>query len=567
MFDTLPKSAQQALDWPWEKFEPYFVSLLVKPLNKDNLDGWMKHWTYLGRLVIEIYNRLYLATTLDTTDKVASERFSNFLEFTYPTFLAADQKLKEKLIASQLEPDNFQIPLRNLRTQSSIFREANLPLITKIDKLIIQHDQIIGAQTVEWEGKELTLPQLSPVLQEPDRSRREFAYRLSAERQLEDRKQLNDLWQEMLKIRIEIHQNAGFPTYTSYRWKELLRFDYTPEDCAKFREAIKEVVVPATSRRYEQRKQKLKLESLRPWDLQVDIKFRSPLHPYQKETELKSKSASVFEHVDKKIGNYFKVMETENLLDLENRKGKAPGGFCLEFPLAKCPFIFMNAVGLHEDVQTMLHEGGHAFHVFESAHLPFRQQTEVPMEFSEVASMAMELLAAPYLGKQYGGFYTPEQVARARIEHLENSLNFWPYMAVVDGFQHWVYAHPDEAIHPENCDEMWSDLWDQFMPGINYTDLDEVKKTGWQRKLHIFQVPFYYIEYGLAQLGAVQVWHNAIKDQAGAVAAYRNALSLGGTSSLPDLFHAAGVQFTFDAGTLRTAVDLMEHTIMNLEHI
>jgi oligoendopeptidase F len=275
----------------------------------------------------------------------------------------------------------------------------------------------------------------------------------------------------------------------------------------------------------------------------------------------------MFSSVDPQLGRYFLQMETESLLDLENRKGKAPGGFCIDFPLARKPFIFMNAVGLHDDVQTMLHEGGHAFHTFEIAGLPYHPQLEIPMEFAEVASMAMELLAAPYLTRDQGGFYSPEEAARARIEHLENSLLFWPYMAVVDAFQHWVYTQPQLARDPAECDACWSALWDRFMQGIDYSGLDEHKVTGWQRKVHIFQDPFYYIEYGLAQLGAVQVWRNARKDQAGAVAAYRRALSLGGTASLPELFRTAGAHFAFDADTLAEAVQLMVGTIEELESI
>jgi oligoendopeptidase F len=259
------------------------------------------------------------------------------------------------------------------------------------------------------------------------------------------------------------------------------------------------------------------------------------------------------------------MMRREGLLDLDNRKGKAPGGYCTQFYAAKRPFIFANSVGLHEDVQTLLHEGGHAFHVFETRHIPYYQQLEIPYEFLEVASMGMEFLSGPYLGAEQGGFYSARDAARARSEHLEQTVLFWPYMAVVDAFQHWVYENHEAASEPANCDARWVELWERFMPGVDWDGLHEVMCTGWQRKLHIYQEPFYYIEYGLAQLGAGQVWRNSLRDPAGAVAAYRRALSLGGTVTLPELYAAAGARFAFDAATLKEVVTLIEKTLADLK--
>jgi oligoendopeptidase F len=258
-------------------------------------------------------------------------------------------------------------------------------------------------------------------------------------------------------------------------------------------------------------------------------------------------------------------MRNDNLLDMENRIGKAPGAYCTDLTSQRQPFIFMNAIGIHEDVQTLLHEAGHAFHVFATARLPYIQQTFSDMEFAEVASMAMELLSAPYLTVDDGGFYTPEQAARARIEHLESSILFWPYMAVVDLFQHWVYENTLLARDPSNCDRVWGELWDRYMPGVDWSGFEEVKETGWQRKLHIHQMPFYYIEYGLAQLGALQVFGRSLQDQAAAVEGYRVALSLGGTVPLPDLFTAAGAEFALDAHTLGRVCSIAVNTINQLE--
>jgi oligoendopeptidase F len=260
-------------------------------------------------------------------------------------------------------------------------------------------------------------------------------------------------------------------------------------------------------------------------------------------------------------------MRAHDLLDLDNRKGKAPGGYCETFFATGKPFIFMNAVSLHEDVQTMLHEGGHAFHAYECNNLSWYHQMHPPMEFAEVASMAMELLAAPYLTTDYGGFYSPQDAARASIQFLEEGICFWPYMAMVDAFQHWVYENPDLAMDISACDEYWLGLARRFQPAIDYTELEDHQKRGWRRKPHIFQAPFYYIEYGLAQLGAVQVWGNALKNQALAVQNYRQALALGGTANLPTLFATAGAKFAFDAETLGMAVQLMENRIAELRPI
>jgi oligoendopeptidase F len=253
------------------------------------------------------------------------------------------------------------------------------------------------------------------------------------------------------------------------------------------------------------------------------------------------------------------------MLDLENRKGKAPGAYCTDYTAIRKPFIFMNAVGIHDDVQTLIHESGHAFHVLESANLPYHPMLEVPMEFAEVASMGMEFLAGPFLTTAKGGFYTPADAARARVEHLEFSLQFWPYMAVVDEFQHWVYENHAAASDPANCDAKWGELWDTYMIGVDWSGFEDEKITGWHRKLHIFEVPFYYVEYGLAQLGAIQVWQNAQRDQAAAVAGYRQALSRGGTATLPQLFETAGAKFAFDTRTVGEAVAMMESTIEELE--
>ena len=562
---SLPKTAADFMQLSWSQIEPFYAELNGFSLNAQNVKEWLSEWTRLSEFVNETGQRLYVAMTINTADKEAEKRLYNYLDTISPPAEAAEQKLREKLLASGIEPAGFEIVLRNMRAQAALFREANLPLFTEERKLGNEYDKLIGAQTVHWEGKDVTVTQLRPVYQDTDRTMREKAWRLALSRQLSDRDAINQLWGKFMGLRKQLAANADFTDYRAFRWRQLLRFDYTPESCAQFHDAIEQAVVPAAERIYERRRKQLGVDSLRPWDLDVDPLGRPALKPFEQISMLEGKTEGIFRQVDPQLGDYFATMRKEALLDLDNRKGKAPGGYCTAFVVAKRPFIFMNAVGLHDDVQTLLHEGGHAFHVFESAHLPYFQQLEIGMEFAEVASMSMELLGLPYLSQSGTGFYTDKDAARARIEHLEGLILFWPYMAVVDAFQHWVYTHNEEATDAANCDAAWSAQWKRFMRGVDWAGLEQERMTGWHRKLHIHEVPFYYVEYGLAQLGAVQVWRNSLQNQANAVKQYRQALSLGGTVTLSQLYQTAGAKFSFDVSTLRDAVGLIEQTIGQLK--
>ncbi len=572
MLKNLPNSPQEIIAWTWPAIEPYYQELEARSLIASTVDGWLADWSSVGERLEEMYSRLSVATTVNTADKEADARMNAFLDGIFPNVMAAEQKLKEKLLKSKLEPKGFDIPLRNMRAEADLFREANLPLLAEQQKLCIEYDKIYGAQTVDWEGEEVTLTRLVLNFQQPDRARREKAWHLKAERQLSDRKAINDLWLKFMDARARIAKNAGKPSFREYAWEQRLRFDYTPDDCKSFARAIQKVVVPAATRIYERRKKALGLDTLRPWDL-VDGWYSRPtlaagippLKPFTTIEELKSKTSAIFHHIDPQLGNYFDSMVTGGLTDLDNRKNKAPGAYCTSFTSIRKPFIFVNAVGTHEDVMTTLHESGHSFHVFETAKLPYIQQLAVPMEFAEVASMGMELLASPYLTKSNGGYYSEGEAARARIEHLEGMILFWPFMAAVDSFQQWVYENPGIGADPHACDQKWGELWDLFIPGVDWTGLEEFKITGWHRKLHIHQVPFYYVEYGLAQLGAVQIFGNARADQARAVTAYRNALAQGGMVTLPALFATAKARFAFDESTVEKAVKLMETVTGELE--
>ena len=559
----LPVKSKEMQDWKWSEYEPFFEYLLEQEISETNIDSWMKYWSDFSELIGEVGTDVYVSTTVDTTDEKAKKRFNTFLEDISENASTKNQALKKKLLDSGIIPDDFDIPLRGIKSEVNLFCEENLPLQTKDSKLSKEYDAIIGAQTVEWEGKEVTITQLAPVLLETDRERREKAWRLAAERRLKDREKINEIWQKILEVRIKIAKNAGYDNYRSWRWEYLKRFDYTPEDCLNFHEGIENVIMPFVNKLIKERKRQLGVDVLKPWDLSVDPLNRAPLTPFVNASELEDKCHNIFEAVDSDLGNHFNIMRKEKLLDLANRKGKAPGGYCTEYYHRRLPFIFMNAVGTHSDVQTMLHEGGHAFHVFESDKLPYASQRDVGMEFAEVASMAMELLASPYLTKEHGGFYEIDQAKRARIEHLEKIIMFWPYMAVVDAFQHWAYTNPEDAMNPINCDAEWTKLWKRFQTfdDLDSSEFDDVIATGWHNKLHIYHVPFYYVEYGMAQLGAIQVWNNALNDQKKAVDMYRHALSKGGNATLPELFDAAGAKFSFDEEMLSNAVDLIDKQI------
>lgn len=561
----LPQTVEELLKSDWETFEPFYQDLASQTLNDKNVNEWLSAWSRVFEKADELYWRLYAEHTCHTTDEAIDRQYNHFLEEIYPAFRAAEQRLKEKLLASRVEPSDFTIPLRNMRAEADLFRTENVPLLTEEEQAFAHHEKIEGAQAVEWEGKEITISQMRPLYQDPNRAKRENAWRLGMSRQLADRSAINEIWQKLLKIRLKIAKNANKPDYRAYRWQFMHRFDYTPEDAKHFGDAIEKAVVPAARQIYENRRKALGLQTLRPWDLDVDPLNREPLRPFKDIEELKQTTSRIFHNVNPTLGEYFDEMIRGNMLDLDSRKNKAPGAYCSDYKSIRKPFVFHNAVGVHDDVMTMLHEGGHAMHVFESANLPYAQQLNIPLEFAEVASMSMELLGSPYLEKSKGGFYSPADAARSRVEHLEANILFWPYMAVVDGFQHWVYENPDKAADPSECDRVWGRLWDRFMVVVDWSGMEEEKNTGWHRKLHIHGIPFYYIEYGLAQLGATQVWAIALQDQAKAVAGYRKALSLGATVTLPELYKAAGVRLAFDVETFSRMIALMEEKIVEFK--
>ena len=561
-----PPTIPEMLQMSWAEIEPLYQQLTRVRLTAANVEAWLANWSQLSEVVYEQNNRLAVAMTVNTADKEAEKKYQENIDTTFMPSRPYEQQLREKLLASGSTPVGMEIPIRNMQADAAQYREANLPLLAEEQKLSNEYDKIVGAQTVEWDEEECTFTEMQKILvEENDRAIRESSWSVMRERMLADKPAIHDLWRQLFALRQQIAANADKPNYRDYIWEQKSRFDYSPIQCKVFHTSIEKVVVPAASRVYERRRKKMGIDSIRPWDEYVDPLGRPALRPFRRITQLTSGAANIFDRVDPVLGGYFRVMMEEDLLDLKSRKHKADGGYCTFFELSRKPFIFMNAVGIHYDVQTLLHESGHAFHSLEAAHLPYIMQRNTPMEFQEIASLGMELLAAPYLADS--GLYTPAEAARARIESLEDILLGWPYMALVDSFQHWMYENPLKGADPKKCDAKWNKLHQRFIPDVDYSGIEVYRPTQWHHQGHILQSPFYYIEYGMAQLGAVQVWANALKDQAAAVQSYRHALSLGATVSLPELYAAAGAKLAFDRKTLQSAVDLIEAQIGELEKI
>jgi oligoendopeptidase F len=534
----------------WQTVKPHYHALETEQLRPDSIGDWLMRYSNLERALYEAFSRAYRAKSEDTTNEAAEMAFLNLVENVVPHAKVAANKLEQKLSAfpeAGLPADALEL-IKRVRANLEIFREANVNLETDLDKLGVEYDKTVGAFTVTVDGQELTLYGAMAKLQEPDRDLRERVYRAAVARWSEDREKLEFTFLEMLRLRRQIAANAGFQNYRDFIWKAKSRFDYTPDDCLTLHRSILEHIVPVLKEQMDLHRKDLGLDQLKPWDLDVDSANRAPLKPFRDIADLENVCERVFANLDPALGKMFETLRHGDL-DLESRKGKGPGGYCDFHPATGKAYIFMNAVGTHDDVQTLLHEGGHAFHALESnAHQRLLWNLHGPMEFCEVASMGMEMLAQPYLEQSKGGFYSPEDAARARRDYfLESVVKFLPYMAVVDAFQHWLYVDAPPHVTMAEINEKWTALYTTYLPHVDFTGIEDGVIFRWHRQSHIFTAPFYYIEYGIAQLGAVQVWRNAVQDERRAVAQYREALALGYTKGLKTLFQTAGIKLAFDS--------------------
>jgi oligoendopeptidase F len=554
---TLPSSPAALADAGWQDVAPYYERLAEAPLDAAALDAWLEAWSRLEELLTEAASRAMIAYTLDTADPAKEAAHLRFSTEIMPRADERSVALARRLINSGLERPDLVVTLQRFRTASEIFREANVPIFSELEELGARYQRITGSMTVWWDGEELPLPRLQPFLKDPDRAVRERAFRALAGPYVRERAAMASLFDVMYARRQQIAANAGFANFRDYVFPAKYRFDYTPADCERLHQSVEAAVVPAVARALEHRRARLGLDELRPWDLQVDpYGGGKPAHPFASGAELAERAARAFVAVDPALGAHFRTMMDEQLLDLESRRNKAPGGYCDTLHFSGRPFIFMNAAGIPEDVMTLLHEAGHAFHAFEADRQPLIWQRHPGSEAAELASMSMELLAAPYLARP-AGFYTASQAESAELEHLEDVLITLGHVASVDAFQSWIYTS-GEGHDPDARDAAWVRIRRRFEIGVDWTGLETERIARWYRQLHIFLYPFYYIEYGIAQIGALQVWRNARRDQAEAVRRYRNALALGATRPLPELFRAAGVRLTFEPADLRELIEMVE---------
>ncbi len=550
----------------WAQIEPLFDQLAVRVTQcatVAELEAWLVDWSELTAALEEEASRRYIAMTCHTDNVDAEQAYLHFVEHIEPHTKPRQFQLEKSLLdhprRSQLPQPRYEVFLRDTQNHVALFREENVALETEETKLTQQYQKLSGSLTVQFRGEEKTLVQMGKLLEEPDRDLRQDAWELVANRRLQEREKFDDQFEALLKLRERIAKNAGFDNYRDYAFRRMGRFDYSPDDCVKFHDAVASEVMPMVRELQAQRRQLLGLNRLRPWDLSVDPLNRPPLKPFTKVGDMVARTQKIFDQMDGELAGGFRQMQDLRLLDLDNRKGKAPGGYQSTLAESRLPFIFMNAVGQQRDVETILHEAGHAFHALAARAedlLPYRNSP--PIEFCEVASMSMELLGAEYLEM----FYPHAEANRARRTHLEDIIKVLSWIATVDAFQHWIYTHPGHS-RPERA-ATWNALMDRFAGNVDWSGHEEARAHLWHRQLHIFIHPFYYIEYGIAQLGALQVWANSKRDKRKALAEYKAALALGGSRPLPELFAAAGCKFQFDAATIKPLVELARNELAKL---
>ncbi|HEV7367438.1 MAG TPA: M3 family oligoendopeptidase [Gemmatimonadales bacterium] len=552
----LPPSPAAFAKATWGDVAPYFDDLAARPLDSDTIAGWLSEWSRLEELVTEAAARAMIAYTVDTGNQEKEADHLRFSTEVLPRMEERSVELARRLLESGYSTPALTTTLARFRTQIEIFRDENVPIFAELEEHSTRYQRITGSMTVEWDGVERPLPQLQPFLKSPDRAVRERAFRAGSQPYIQKRGELAGLFNRMYELRSRAARTAGFANFRDYIFPAKFRFDYTPADCERFHEAIERSVAPAVERVLEARRRRLGVAVLRPWDLSVDPYRDKPLRAFADAGELVTKARQVFEQVDPAFGGEFQTMIDEGLLDLESRKGKAPGGYCETLHFHGRPFIFMNAVGLVEDVMTLLHEAGHAFHAFASHQLPLIWQRHPGSEAAELASMSMEFLAAPYLTEP-AGYFSSEDAKRAWLEHLEDVLISLAHIASVDAFQTWIYTS-GQGDDPSARDQAWLRLRSRFERGVDWSGLEQERVARWYRQLHIFMYPFYYIEYGIAQIGALQIWRNSLNDPRAAVSRYRRALGLGAVHSLPEIYRAAGARLTFDADAIGELVQLVE---------
>ncbi|GGF23491.1 M3 family oligoendopeptidase [Hymenobacter cavernae] len=549
----------------WTALEPYFLELRDREINSsEELERWLLDRSELESVLSEDLAWRYIRMTCDTQDTDRAEAFQYFVSEIEPNVAPYDHALNEKMMGSDylggLDPARYQVFIRSVRQALEIYRAENIPLKTDISTKQQQYAATVGAMTVKLDGEEITLPRAADRLKNPDRTVREEAWYAIQARRQQDAQPLDQLFTELIQLRHQTALNADFANFRDYMFAALGRFDYTPEDCFAFHRAIRETVVPLIDELDLERRQDLALPELRPWDLDVDVSGKAPLRPFDTGEELLEKTVTVFQRLDPYLGDCLRTMRHMGHLDLESRKGKAPGGYNYPLDETGVPFIFMNATSSLRDVVTMLHEGGHAVHSFLTRSLPLSADKHPPSEVAELASMSMELMSMDH----WDLFFNDEdELRRAKKTHLESVLETFPWVATIDKFQHWIYENPNHSIEQRhNC---WVQIFDEFnQRTVSWKGLERFKPYLWQKQLHLYEVPFYYIEYAMAQLGAIAVWRNFRQNPQEGLAAYKRALALGYTAPIGEIYAAAGIRFDFSTSYLRTLADFVREEMAKL---
>jgi oligoendopeptidase F len=551
----------------WQVLEPFFNNLLQRPIDSlTALKQWFRDRSELEAVISEDLGWRYIRMTCYTDNKAYASQYEDFVVNIQPQIAPVSDQLNKKAAASaflsQLESVvGYDIMIRNLRKEIEIFREENIPLYTEITTEQQKYAQVSGAMTVEVEGKEMTLQQASVLLMSTDRKKREDVYRKISSRRLQDKDQLDQLFTKLISLRHRVAVNADFQNFRDYMFKALGRFDYTPQDCFDFHQSIASEVVPILDQLAKERKAKLNVDLLRPWDKAVDPEGRDALKAFYNGNDLTEKTITCFQRLDPYLGQCLAVMKEMGHLDLESRKGKAPGGY--NYPLAEIgvPFIFMNATSTLRDMVTIMHEGGHAVHNFLTRDLELNDFKSTPSEVAELASMSMELISMDH----WDIFFTnTEELKRAKREHLEDIIETLPWVATIDKFQHWLYENP---AHTEaQRKQKWNEVFDQFSDTqTDWQGLPDAKDFLWQKQLHLYEVPFYYIEYGMAQLGAIAVWRNYRENKTKGLQGYMNALKLGYLKSIPEIYKAAGIRFDFSRPYIHELMDFVRKELAAID--
>ena len=552
----------------WENIQPLTNDLMERQLSCSScIQGLISDSSELAEHISETGALLYIGMTCDTESEEKKESFLDFMSNIRPKLSEFSDALNRRIVNhSSVDdlPSRYDLMLRGMRTDVEIFRKENIPLGVRQTELVTKAQTINGAMTVEFEGQEMTFPQMSKYLESNDRSQRQAAWMAMSARRMEDSERLSEIFDELITIRHQMATNAGFESYTQYMFRAMHRFDYTIEDCLEFHDSVESVCMPILKKINEERCEGLGIGELGPWDVNEkggsgpDIHGREPLRPFETVDEMVEKLSVMFHEISSDLGGKFDKLVEMDTLDLETRKGKAPGGYQYYLEKSRVPFIFMNAAGLQGDLETMIHEAGHAFHSLYCGHLELIDERDYPIEFAEVASMSMELLTQPWWDK----FYESEEADRARRAHLEGVIFLLPWIATIDSFQHWIYANPGHS--KEERAEVWLSIRDKFGSDMDWTGHTDFRELSWQQQGHLFGVPFYYIEYGIAQLGSLQLWKTQMGDPQKALDDYANAMSLGNTRTLPELFSAADLELGFNEGHFMSLMGTVETALSEL---